>query len=175
MRWILALCLAACGPGALSPVRYDLDQSLRFNVSAELANELDRQGLAADFDHALHHAAIALGTRRAPDGHLIPVSLTADCVEGRAAQATQRGIEICHGQLDGYSLQSIILTVMHEAGHVMGAQHVPCDGRSVMAELFLIPDCRQPAAIPDLEAYSPADLAEICRLAYGRACERAAS
>lgn len=157
----------ACDGYANTTVRYNLDAPLIFEVSADLAADLE----LIDFDGVLHQTAAVLGTTRGPasPNPPVPIGILDDCGDDDlAGRGDSRGIVLCRGVYPKpYPL--LLLLIMHEMGHVLGAGHVPCDGTATMAPKPTSAKCRDRAPYTE-ERYSQKDLEVICRLAYGGVC-----
>ena len=191
LRIALLLCLAvhnnSCNSAGLT-YAFDLDQPINFVMTDRLRTALDEDGQRL-YQSAALHAAAALGTEAAftqrEDAPLLvsenaPVQLTlgdVDCIGDRAGYVRWRPnnvLQVCPSMLHERSALMIHSLIMHELGHVLGGNHVDCDGESLMAPDLSCPTRRfTGTASNDPRAYlwySGTDLRELCRHTSGGAC-----
>ena len=189
---VLLVCLAlhnnSCNSSGLT-YAYALDQPLNFVMTESLQKALDDEGRAL-YQRAALHAAEALGTEAAfapaADAALLasqnqPVQLTlgavdGDCTGDRAGYVRWRPnnvLQVCPSMVRERSPLMVHSLLMHELGHVIGGNHVGCDGESLMAPDLNCPTNRYRRAAQNPQKdlwYSTADLREICQHTGGGVC-----
>ncbi len=188
--WILLLLFhgTSCNGSTVEHV-YDLGQPLNFVVTDSLYGALDDEGRSL-YSAAVLHAAEALGTQpgwAGDRGHAaaalpsenvtVQITLgTVDCTGDRAGYVRWRPnnvLQVCPSMIKERNYIHVVSLIMHEMGHVVGANHVACDGESVMAPDLNCPTQRYERAGSDpdhLFWYSDTDVAEICRHTSGALC-----
>ena len=170
---------------------YDLSQPVNFVMTDALHDALDEEGRGL-FTRAALHAAEALGAQGGwsrDKGHAaaelptenMTVQLTlgsVDCTGDRAGYVRWRPnnvLQVCPSMLRERSYIHLVSLVMHEMGHVVGGNHVACDGESVMAPDLNCPVRKYNRTSRDPENlfwYSDVDREEICRHTIGGTCGR---
>ncbi len=192
---LLFVAVANSCSGSSVEYGYDLNQPINFVMTDSLHDALDQEGRRI-FGHAASHAAEALGAQAGwgPDkGHpstepslelptdniLIQLTLGGvDCTGDRAGYVRWRPnnvLQICPSMIHERSYLLAASLLMHELGHVVGANHVGCDGESVMAPDLNCPAHRYDRAAADPDAlfwYSDTDVQEICLHTEGGICRR---
>lgn len=189
---IFLVFLVACGPQ--SEYTYNLHEPLNFVMADSLYNALDQERRLFYIKAALHAAKVLdvpVGWAR-DRGHPISSQLPSvnetiylvlgneyiDCTGDRVGYVRWQKnniLQVCPAMLPSRDYLRIVSLMMHEVGHVLGANHVPCDGKSVLA-----PDLDCPLASyirsqddPDnLFGYSEVDLDEICQFTQGGICSK---
>lgn len=168
--WLIAFfTLPACAP----TVTYDLDQPLALAVDYVLTQQ--RYADAAAWRRQFADVAAQLGGSVTDDpaatsNHLITLVYSPDCDGKKLVPAFVHG-DLGHGSPDGdlYLCRDFLereylwpQILAHELGHLLGAPHLPCNGRNIMCEV----------APRDVLRYSDDDVAAICRYTRGRVCGR---
>lgn len=157
----LALSLAllsGCGTS------FDLDQPIRI--------QLYPLGLGEFFDQtAVTTARGALRQLGATDADgptvnpliIIKRGRPEQCQDDVVGRALDGVVYLCEGAIK--SPLQWFETIYHEVGHILGAKHLPCETRAIMAPYTGCAGERGVA--PD---YLPEDIAEICRTTRGGVC-----
>lgn len=189
--WVFLLLIhgnSCNGPGV--EYTYDLYQPLNFVMTDTLHNALDGEGQRLYTEAALH-AASALGVAAGwagDKGHKdvslpsenVTVQLTlgsVDCIGDRAGYVRWRPnnvLQVCPSMLRERNYLHVVSLLMHEMGHVVGANHVACDGESILAPDLNCPVQKYARAEKDPDGlfwYSDVDIAELCRHTSGPLCE----
>lgn len=173
----------SCNASGLS-YTFDLNQPLQFSMSRRLTEALDEPGRKL-YQSAALHAAEALGAEASfiseeagGNAENSAVQLTlgdVDCTGDRAGYVRWRPnniLQVCPSMLREHNQLLVTTLIMHEMGHVLGGNHVACDGESLLAPDLNCPTqrLRQQAEAPQRLWYSAQDLTEICRNTVGGVC-----